>query len=122
MYSSILFCPSPKYLTKTEMNKFLPLSEQFLIIKKIIGRAASQSSGEIDPITNNYFCGNRLIERTAQILAGGVATPIDYSESNVSTLNLRELGQKVRSYYTSHRGNVIGCNENKIHLPDNSFP
>ncbi len=99
----------PKYPNRSEIKKFFPPSEQSAIIHKIIAQAASQSSREIDPITNDYFCGDRLLQRTAQILAGGSHTPIDYKVSNPNTLSVEKTGQKVAIYYKTYGGSVISC-------------
>ncbi len=97
------------YPTKSEINQFFPPSEQSLVVRKIIDTAASHASNEINPITNSTFCGDRLVERTAQLLAGGLATPLDHEASNPSTLNIHKFGQKVADYYKFHGGSVIDC-------------
>ncbi len=99
----------PQYPTKSEINIFFPHKEQSQIIYTLISRASFQAANEVDPTTNNYFCGDRLVERTAQILAGGKSTPIDSEALNADgSLNIYSFGTKVLAYYRA-RSNVIEC-------------
>lgn len=99
--------------TPTALNKFFPPSKQDEVMRLIIGEAALLARSEIDPTTDKYFCGDRLIERTAQIFAGGLFTPIDSRVANAdNSLTILKLGQKVRTYYNSHGGTVVSCATN----------
>lgn len=100
----------PNYPAPTELEEFFPLSKQDEVVRLIIGEAANRAYNEIDSTTGKYFCGDRLVERTAQILAGGLVSAIDSEVTNADgSLTIQSFGQKVSSYYKSNGGSVSHC-------------
>ncbi len=99
----------PGHPTPTELKTFFPTAEQDAVMREIIGDAARTASSETDPTTGELFCGDRLVKRTAQILAGGAFTPIDSGITNADgTLSLQDFGRNVQSYYSTS-GGVAEC-------------
>ncbi len=99
----------PGYPTPTELKTFFPPAQQDAVMQELIGNAASEAVRETDPTTGKLFCGSRLVERTAQILAGGAFSPIDSKVTNADgTLTLQDFGQDVQAYYGAHAG-VVEC-------------
>jgi hypothetical protein len=99
----------PGHPTPTELKTFFPIAEQDAVMREIIGDAASQASKEIDPTTGKLFCGDRLIQRTAQILAGGIFAEIDSPVTNANgTLTVQDFGRDVQAYYSTS-GGITEC-------------
>ncbi|NET17301.1 MAG: hypothetical protein F6K08_33045 [Okeania sp. SIO1H6] len=103
----------PNYPTPASLHNFFPSTRQDEVMRLVIGEAALLARSEIDPTTGKYFCGDRLLERTAQILAGGLFVPIDSRVMNAdNSLTILKFGQKVTTYYNSHGGTVVSCATN----------
>jgi hypothetical protein len=95
----------PGHPTPTELKTFFPPAQQDAVMQEFIADAATIATQEIDPTTTQFFCGDRLIERTAQILAAGAFSPIDSQVTNADgSLILQEFGQDVQAYYAAHGG------------------
>lgn len=95
----------PGHPTPTELKTFFPPAQQDAVMHDIINEAATIANQQIDSTTGKLFCGSRLVERTAQILAAGVYAPIDSLITNADgSLTLQDFGQDVQAYYTAHGG------------------
>jgi hypothetical protein len=95
----------PGHPTPTEIKTFFPPAQQDAVMHDIQREAATKATREIDPTTTQHFCGSRLVERTAQILAAGIYAPIDFDVTNADgTLSVQGFGQDVQAYYAAHGG------------------
>ncbi|MGB3401156.1 MAG: hypothetical protein WBA77_00535 [Microcoleaceae cyanobacterium] len=103
----------PGHPTPTELKTFFPPAQQDAVMHDIVSEAATIANQQIDPTTEQLFCGgreawrkpHRLVERTAQILAAGALSPIDSQTTNADgTLSVQEFGEDVQAYYSAHGG------------------
>jgi hypothetical protein len=95
----------PGHPTPTELKTFFPPAQQDAVMQELIADTATVATQEIDPTTTQFFCGSRLVERTAQILAAGVYAPIDSLITNADgSLTLQDFGEDVQAYYSAHGG------------------
>lgn len=92
-----------------EMMMYFPPADQQALFESDITKLLKKASQQIDPITEQFFTGKRLIERAAQMHFGGAGIPIDAAVSDVySKFSVKGYGEKVAGNYTQALQS-LGC-------------
>jgi murein DD-endopeptidase MepM/ murein hydrolase activator NlpD len=88
--------------TQAELMQYFPPEDQNRAFNSSLSSAIERASQEIDPTTGQFFTGDRLIERVAQMHFGGPYSPIDGNSSDtLGSLSLTDYGRQTAARYRS---------------------
>ncbi|MBD2311248.1 M23 family peptidase [Desertifilum sp. FACHB-1129] len=86
--------------TQAEILRYFPPADQTRAFESFLTNNIERASTEIDPTTGEFFSGDRLIERAAQMHFGGPFSQIDGAQTDaLDRLSLREYGQRALALY-----------------------
>jgi murein DD-endopeptidase MepM/ murein hydrolase activator NlpD len=86
--------------TPADLMQYFPPEDQNRAFNSSLSSAIERASQEIDPTTGQFFTGDRLIERVAQMHFGGPYSPIDGNSSDtLGSLSLRDYGKQTAARY-----------------------